>query len=577
LDSPLSLFPFLRHPFTNLQQITRSHTNFSIPHWLLLSKAQISYSVGAYSDSYSPTMEDVDDEDDERLRQAIALSLQEAKNESNKNPPQRSDVLEISSDEDEPSDTQARLSSSNGRVMTQDKVAAADKVNHEVKQDIKPSGLLGLDRKAMEEQRLARKRDAADSISPPPVHRRKGAKIAHGQLTPGLTLETSDTTTAKSSDPTSQQSIGAEGITTAPGLEYPRGVVKKTWCFGFPRQGDDIKIEEILQKSALQLAVLSSFQWDVDWVMSKIDVLRTKLIFVMQAKDEDTRQNYRRETEAYTNFRLCFPPMPGSVNCMHSKLMLLSYKNHLRVVVPTANLVRYDWGETGVMENSVFLIDIPRRAAGQNHEENEIAAFGQELIHFCRAMGLQDDVVRSLHQFDYSNTKGIAFVHTIGGEHSGSDNPWRRTGFCGLGRSIQTLGLSTSNDLMIDFIASSIGAINQDFLSTLYLAAQGDDGTSEYEWRTNATNIIKHKGKAPPPSKEGRDKVLNAVKNNMRLYFPSYDTVEQSKGGRGAGGPICFQEKYYHSPKFPKQVLRDCKSVREGLLMHNKVRCSCVL
>lgn len=37
--------------------------------------------------------------------------------------------------------------------------------------------------------------------------------------------------------------------------------------------------------------------------------------------------------------------------CMHSKLMLLKYPKYLRIVVPTGNLVPYDWGETGVMEN----------------------------------------------------------------------------------------------------------------------------------------------------------------------------------------------------------------------------------
>lgn len=39
---------------------------------------------------------------------------------------------------------------------------------------------------------------------------------------------------------------------------------------------------------------------------------------------------------------------PGS---MHSKLQLLKYPNYLRVVIPTGNLVPYDWGESGVMEN----------------------------------------------------------------------------------------------------------------------------------------------------------------------------------------------------------------------------------
>ncbi len=36
---------------------------------------------------------------------------------------------------------------------------------------------------------------------------------------------------------------------------------------------------------------------------------------------------------------------------MHSKLQLLGYPNYLRIVVPTGNLVPWDWGETGVMEN----------------------------------------------------------------------------------------------------------------------------------------------------------------------------------------------------------------------------------
>lgn len=51
---------------------------------------------------------------------------------------------------------------------------------------------------------------------------------------------------------------------------------------------------------------------------------------------------------------------------MHSKLQLLKYPSYLRLVIPTGNLVSYDWGETGVMENvcihlinqAIFLIAI---------------------------------------------------------------------------------------------------------------------------------------------------------------------------------------------------------------------------
>jgi hypothetical protein len=43
--------------------------------------------------------------------------------------------------------------------------------------------------------------------------------------------------------------------------------------------------------------------------------------------------------------------MDGQINCMHSKLMLLFHRDYLRIVVPTANLTTFDWGENGLMEN----------------------------------------------------------------------------------------------------------------------------------------------------------------------------------------------------------------------------------
>lgn len=36
---------------------------------------------------------------------------------------------------------------------------------------------------------------------------------------------------------------------------------------------------------------------------------------------------------------------------MHAKIQLLKFPTYLRIVVPSGNLTRYDWGETGVLEN----------------------------------------------------------------------------------------------------------------------------------------------------------------------------------------------------------------------------------
>jgi Tyrosyl-DNA phosphodiesterase len=77
----------------------------------------------------------------------------------------------------------------------------------------------------------------------------------------------------------------------ATGIQFPDGIVKKTWVYGCPRQ-DDIKIEEVFQKDDLELAVLSSFLWDDEWTLSKLNLQKTKVICVVQAQREEQVSQY---------------------------------------------------------------------------------------------------------------------------------------------------------------------------------------------------------------------------------------------------------------------------------------------
>ncbi|KAL8907861.1 MAG: hypothetical protein Q9171_005686 [Xanthocarpia ochracea] len=415
------------------------------------------------------------------------------------------------------------------------------------------TGMLSLDRKAMEQERLARKRKA--SISPPPF--RKTTKLPDIEL---------DKPTNSTNIETPPSIVHPTKVSTT--LPYAGGAVKKTWALTHPRD-DDIKFEEVLQKRDLTLAVLSSFHWDLDWLFGKVDVKNTQLIFVMQADTDEIKAQYRTETTDMPNLRLCFPSMEGQIKCMHSKLMLLSYSTHLRVVVPTANLVPYDWGETGIMENTVFLIDLPRLSIDTTTAAvHQMTNFGKELVYFLQAMGLEQSIIDSMHRFDFSTTKDLAFVHTIGGAHSSEDS-WRRTGYCGLGHAVSDLGLRSHDSLKIDYVTSSVGSLNLDFVTMLYLAAQGDDGLTEYNWRRTAGS---KKPKAGDRNKQAAQQAAEKlVSEAFRIYFPSFETVKASKGGPTNGGTICFQSRWWNSPTFPRGLLRDCKSQRKGMLMHNKI------
>ncbi|PYH48209.1 uncharacterized protein BP01DRAFT_354054 [Aspergillus saccharolyticus JOP 1030-1] len=540
--------------------------------------------VPAFFKSNSVIGSDTDDEEDEDMKRAIALSLQESRevqDPSSASPsttlgtitdqaPNPPSLIELIDDDD---DLERAISASEESVSGQSSAsrlpitqqanasqtptsAPVITVGDEVTQaePARPAYFFGLDRKQMEQERLARlaKRKADNSTS----HDEPVSKSTKIEATPA----------PRTSQPSRNLNISGIHASTSSPLQFPDGVVKKTWALGHARNGYDIKIEEVLQKSDLEVAVLSSFQWDLDWLFSKTDNRRTRFLLMMGAKDEATKREYEAEAAALRIVRVCFPPMDGQVNIMHSKLMLLFHPTYVRIAVPTANLTQYDWGEmNGVMENSVFLIDLPK--LNDNQQELPRTAFYEDLVHFLKACTLQESIIAKLKNFDFSKTAKYAFVHTIGGAHAGT--AWERTGYCGLGRAVRNMGLRTSKPLNIDFVASSLGSLSDNFLKSLYLACQGDNGLTELSLRSSKTYPAKHI--TNPATLISQSTAAEWKNDRFRVYFPSQPTVASSKGGPNCAGTICFQSKWYDGDNFPRHVLRDCQSRRQGLLMHNKI------
>ncbi|KAI0458339.1 tyrosyl-DNA phosphodiesterase-domain-containing protein [Xylaria acuta] len=494
-----------------------------------------------------PHHDPFDGDEEAAIRYAIALSLQDHNTPVPPSTGQKPIELDSDGNEDDDLENGPRgppTPKKSTHLLPGDVVKAASATSRPLllpqatSQGVQPSGVagLGLDRKKMEEERLAR---AAKRKAP------------HDDEITESRLQRTKTNIQPDSAPLSRT---AQASTNAqpPLLPYPKGTVKKTWVTGYPRQ-DDIRIEEILQKEQLELAVLSSFQWDDEWLLSKIDIKKTKMVCIAfassEAQKEEMRANVPRD-----RIRFCFPPMMPA-GSMHSKLQLLKFPNYLRVVIPTGNLVPYDWGETGVMENMVFLIDLPMA----KEPENQLTMFGKELCYFLKSSGLDESLVNSLLKYDFSKTNRYRFVHTIGQSHVGEE--WQRTGYCGLGRAVKSLGLAATSKVELDFVVASLGAVNTDLVSALYNAAQGDNGMKDYEKRTAGGGKKKTTQKTE----------LSYHPSDFRIYFPSHETVSRSRGGKNSGGTICLQSKWWDSPTFPRELVHDCQSVRPGLLMHTKI------
>ncbi|TKX19341.1 tyrosyl-DNA phosphodiesterase-like protein [Elsinoe australis] len=381
-------------------------------------------------------------------------------------------------------------------------------------------GLAGLDRKAMEEERLARLRAGSkrsgDDISPPPDRATKIARLDHSKPHSALPAK----------------------------LSYPDGKLCKTWAYGQERDGRDIKFEEVLERPTLKTAVFSAYTYDFDWFFRKIDPQNTTYHFVVSSDEQhaDLESLHAPNVKAYK---------PKFGRLMHSKLIVLVHPTKLRVVIPSANLVDYDWGETGIMENTVWLIDLPRRPP---ETDMVSTSFLDELKYFLEKQGLPQTVLAGLDKFDWSATRPYAFVHSVGGISYGTSAA--RTGLTGLSAAVRRLGLA-STQTQVDMCASSVGALTEAKLNNLHAATRGDYSI--------------------PLSPSGRSTVFPQpanvdVRSSFRLYFPTHEYVANSpNGGVNNGGTIWFNRTHFEKSTFPRSIFREFKSTRGHLLSHCKM------
>lgn len=348
------------------------------------SPVQDSIATNPDNEAIDLTSDTEDEDEDENMRRAIALSLLESTGSQ---------------------DTAAVARTSSPAATTVSNPIDVAKPAKESTSAVslqasgRPANMFGIDRNAMEQERLARLGKRKRSSSP----ERPSKQVA--KTCPAKQTQSSNIKTA--TPPNSE-------------LQYPRGAIKRTFATKYPRT-DDITLDEVLQANTVDIAVISSFMWDAEWLWKKLSPVRTKQIWIMNVKDKETQERYRREMHEtqVPNLKIHYPPMNGMIQAMHSKLMLLFGKSKLRIVVPTANMTPIDWGEVendwqpGCMENSVFLIDLPRREDGIGGDVKDVSNFGTELTHFLKKQEVGNNVIEGVLKFDFSQTDHLAFVHSM--------------------------------------------------------------------------------------------------------------------------------------------------------------------
>ena len=195
----------------------------------------------------------------------------------------------------------------------------------------------------------------------------------------------------------------------------------------------------------------------------------------------------------------------------------------------------------------VWWQDFPLSKNSQSSVIEERSEFYTELVKILRAMQVPDPIVVALGDYDFSLAKG-RLVASVPGKFT--QNQLYDHGHLRLSKIVQEISPSRSDQERIVWCqTSSMGATQSKWAREFYRSACG-----------LAPLVV------PPRTRNApQDETLPL----LRFVFPSEKTVRTSLRGPAGGGTIHFNSRYWL--KFPQSLMRDCISVRSGVLMHSKV------
>ncbi|KDQ19959.1 hypothetical protein BOTBODRAFT_152571 [Botryobasidium botryosum FD-172 SS1] len=499
------------------------------------------------------------EEDD--VARAIAISLAELSSRR----PGKHQVINVDSDSDEEVvvskkkapqiDAEAAFEADLQRALEASKLEAARPERHE----------------SLPESSSATPQPAVEPAPPPFLSERamlEKARLERQQKRKGLSeSDATDSAPAPSKRPRIEKPARKElPKSSSPANLFYDGEVRQT----ANRHADPAKdtkplfrLTEIFgDTSTLSFAILTSYVSDTSWIYGLLPPT-LPVIFVGQPREDE--QNAPTARNILPNWVRCTPRLRGGRGCMHIKLMLLFYKSgNLRVVVTTANFVDYDWRD---IENSAWVQDVPLATTpAVISKSTPMHSFPKTLITVLQSLnvkaGLASHVasgvtlpISSLSdlgaKWDWKRVKA-QLVPSIAGKFE----EWPsvvKVGHTGLMMAVRNVGAVCPKNkvLKLEYQGSSIGTYTTQWLNEFYVSARGESAES---WLDTSKA---RRAKLPLP--------------NIRIVFPSLQTVLDSKFGMSGGGTMFCQKKQWDGKNLPRELFSDSNSKRGGILMHSKM------
>ncbi|WWC70762.1 uncharacterized protein I206_104713 [Kwoniella pini CBS 10737] len=542
--------------------------------------------------SRQPSVGIVDDEEDEDLKRAIAMSQEEARapkrRKREETPEEERKMLAeaMAASLAETGSTSAVSStnpteSSSLSTNEQSEVAKSATPMQETESVPTPGLRIGgqiIDRAQLERERRERQaaRQAAStpaSDTPTPNASSANTRPQAGPSRIAGMSSISSGPTAGPSTPRANSSpkhpLQSEGSfpSDAAGEYYPYGELRHVaLTIAEPTTERTFSPKQVIgTHSQISLIIMSSFVIDDQWIMDKgiLPPPEDVPTIVVRPHPKD-KQEYNGKIQSYPNGEIwVYPKMINYHGSAHMKYFWIFYKTgRLRIVISTANMVDYDWA---MIENTIFVQDFlplptPRPLRPDNDTHDFPLQFAQLFKHTRIHTALRsmlhthpkaseinfkpDDDFAAMGKYDWSKVK-VRLVLSIPGTYSGHDEI-AKYGIARLGKVLSEEGWvpKSGEKLDVEYQGSSLGEFKIDWFDKF--------------------NSFLH-------GKTSRD-LMNRPKPvewpNIRILFPTLANVEQTILGKAGGGTMfcgkAFKEHIRH-------LFRDSRSKRGGVLMHTKM------
>uniref|UniRef100_A0A8C5WLL3 Tyrosyl-DNA phosphodiesterase 1 n=1 Tax=Leptobrachium leishanense TaxID=445787 RepID=A0A8C5WLL3_9ANUR len=281
-----------------------------------------------------------------------------------------------------------------------------------------------------------------------------------------------------------------------------------------------LHIKDILSPlfGTLESSVQFNYCIDIPWLVKQYpEEYRKKPLLIIHGEKRESKARLHEAAHPYENVRLCQAKLDIAFGTHHTKMMLLLYKEGLRVVIHTSNLIHDDWHQKtqGIWLSPLY----PRIAEGASISAGESAThFRADLMAYLASYNSPSlkewmDIIK---QHDLSETR-VYLVGSTPGRYQGNDK--EKWGHLRLRKILRenTSPIPGGENWPLIGQFSSIGSMGADNTKWLY---------SEFResLRTLGTGV-KPVGKTDPP---------------LLLIYPSVDNVRTSLEGYPAGGSFPY-------------------------------------